>query len=116
MSITFVAITGLTAIANLAAAAIDFLRAQRVVDNMTKYGVPHSWLVPLGALKAAGGLGLLAGIAVPLLGTAAALGLVLYFVGAVITVVCSRWYSHIPLPAAFLLLAVGALVVRLAEG
>ena len=115
MSITFVAIIGLTAIANLAAAAVDFLRVQWVVDNMTKYGVPHSWLVPLGALKAAGGVGLLAGIAVPPLGAAAALGLVLYFVLAVITVVRSRWYSHLPFPAAFLLLAVGALVVRLAE-
>jgi hypothetical protein len=116
MSITFVAITGLTAIANLAAAAVDFLRVQWVVDNMTKYGVPHSWLLPLGALKAAGGIGLIVGVAAPLLGTAAALGLVLYFVGAVITVVRSRWYSHIPFPAAFLLLAVGALVCRLAEG
>ena len=116
MSIAFVAITGITAIANLAAATVDFLRAKWVVDNMTKYGVPHSWLVPLGALKAAGGLGLLAGIAVPPLGAAAALGLVLYFVLAVITVVRSRWYSHIPFPAAFLLLAVGALAVRLAEG
>jgi DoxX-like protein len=116
MSITFVVITGMAAIANLAAAAVDFLRVQWVTDNMTKYGVPHSWLFALGALKAAGGVGLLAGIAVPLLGAAAALGLVLYFVLAVITVVRSRWYSHIPFPAAFLLLAVGALVVRLAEG
>src|SRR5919106_3983210 len=101
MSITFVAITGLAAIADLAAAAVDFLRVQWVVDNMTKYGVPHSWLFPLGALKAAGGIGLIVGVAAPLLGTAAALGLVLYFVGAVITVVRSRWYSHIPFPAAF---------------
>jgi DoxX-like protein len=116
MSTTFIAVTVVAAAANLAAAAVDFLRAQWVVDNMTKYGVPHSWLVPLGALKAAGGLGLLAGIAVPLLGAAAALGLVLYFIGAVVAVVRSRWYSHIPAPAAFLLLAVGALVVRLAEG
>ena len=116
MSITFVAITGLAAIANLAAAAVDFLRAKWVVDNMTKYGIPHSWLFPLGALKAAGAMGLILGAAVPLLGTVAALGLVLYFVGAVITVVRARWYSHIPAPAAFLLLAVGALVVRLAEG
>ena len=116
MSITFIAMTSLTAIANLAAAAVDFLRVQWVVDNMTKYGVPHSWLLPLGALKAAGGIGLLVGIAVPWLGAAATLGLVLYFVLAIIAVVKSGWYSHIPFPAAFLLLAVGALVVRLAEG
>jgi hypothetical protein len=116
MSTTFIAVTGVAAAANLAAAAVDFLRAQWVLGNMTKYGVPHSWLFPLGALKAAGGIGLLVGIAVPWLGSAAALGLALYFVLAVITVVRSGWYSHVPAPTVFLLLAVGALVGRLAEG
>ncbi|MET7861976.1 DoxX family protein [Micromonospora taraxaci] len=46
--------------------------------------VPHSWLPRLGAALAAGSLGLLAGFAVPLLGTLAAAGLVLYFVGALV--------------------------------
>lgn len=115
MSTTLVLVTGLAAAANIAAAAVDFLRVQWVVDNMTKYGTPHSWLFALGAVKAAGAIGLLVGIAVPLIGAAAALGLVLYFVGAVITVVRARWYSHIAFPAAFLLLATSALVVRLVE-
>jgi len=44
--------------------------------------VPRSWLPVLGTLLAAGSLGLLAGFAVPLLGTLAAIGLVLYFIGA----------------------------------
>jgi hypothetical protein len=38
----------------------------------------------VGVLLAAGSLGLLAGFAVPLLGTLAAAGLVLYFLGALI--------------------------------
>ncbi|MDG4836516.1 DoxX family protein [Micromonospora sp. WMMD967] len=46
--------------------------------------VPHSWLPRLGAALAAGSLGLLAGFAVPLIGTLAAAGLVLYFVGALV--------------------------------
>ncbi|GLZ57811.1 DoxX family protein [Micromonospora sp. NBRC 107095] len=46
--------------------------------------VPRSWLPWLGMALAAGSLGLLAGFAVPLLGTFAAAGLVLYFVGALI--------------------------------
>ena len=46
--------------------------------------VPRSWVPVLGALLAAGSLGLLAGFAVPLLGILAAVGLVLYFVGALI--------------------------------
>jgi hypothetical protein len=46
--------------------------------------VPRSWVPRLGVALAAGSLGLLAGFAVPLLGTLAAAGLVLYFVGALI--------------------------------
>ncbi|MBG6102622.1 hypothetical protein IW249_003036 [Micromonospora vinacea] len=47
-------------------------------------GVPRSWVPRLGVALAAGSLGLLAGFAVPLLGTLAASGLVLYFIGALI--------------------------------
>jgi hypothetical protein len=46
--------------------------------------VPRSWVPLLGVCLAAGSAGLLAGFAVPLLGTLAAAGLVLYFVGALI--------------------------------
>ncbi|WP_406059210.1 DoxX family protein [Micromonospora sp. NBC_00860] len=47
-------------------------------------GVPRLWVPRLGVALAAGSLGLLAGFAVPLLGTLAASGLVLYFIGALI--------------------------------
>jgi hypothetical protein len=40
-------------------------------------------MVPLGTLLASGAVGLLTGFAVPALGTAAAIGLVLYFICAV---------------------------------
>jgi hypothetical protein len=46
--------------------------------------VPRSWVPVLGLFLAAGSLGLLAGFAVPLLGTLAAAGLVLYFFGALV--------------------------------
>ncbi|MEH0935482.1 DoxX family protein [Micromonospora psammae] len=46
--------------------------------------VPRSWLPVLGMVLAAGSSGLLAGFAVPLLGTLAAAGLVLYFLGALV--------------------------------
>jgi DoxX-like family len=115
MAPSFVIVTGLTAAANIAAAAVDFRRARWVLANMTSYGVPHSWLVPLGAAKLAGALGLLVGIAVPVVGLAAALGLVLYFVGAAIAVVRARRYSHLLFPGVFLLLAAASLALRLAE-
>jgi hypothetical protein len=115
MYTAYVVTAAVAAAANTAAATVDFARAGWILDNMTKYGVPHSWLFPLGALKVAGALGLLVGIAVPLIGIAAAVGLVLFFLGAIVTVTRSHWYSHIPYPAMFLLLASGALVVRLAS-
>ncbi len=51
------------------------------------YGILHSWLYSLGAPKAAGAVGLLIGIGVPLIGVSASVGLVGYFIGAIITVV-----------------------------
>lgn len=46
--------------------------------------LPSSWNPRLGGTLAAGSLGLLAGFVVPVLGTLASLGLVLYFIGAFI--------------------------------
>jgi hypothetical protein len=46
--------------------------------------IPRSWVPVLGALLAAGSLGLLAGFAVPVVGTLAAACLALYFTGALV--------------------------------
>jgi DoxX-like protein len=78
MFTAFIIVTVFTAAANTYAAIVDFRRPQWVLDNMTKWGGSHSWLFTLGALKAAGALGLLIGIGVPLIGVAAAVGLVLF--------------------------------------
>jgi hypothetical protein len=67
----------------------------------------------LGALKAAGALGLLVDIGMPLIGTAAAIGLVLFFVGAIVTHLRARDYSF-GLAVVFLGLAMTALALRLA--
>ncbi|MEV4622051.1 DoxX family protein [Asanoa sp. NPDC049573] len=57
----------------------DYPRAQLDMKRL-----PHSWMPRLGTVLAAGSVGLLAGFAVPLLGTLASVGLVLYFAGALI--------------------------------
>ena len=114
MFTAYIAVTIFTAAANTYAAIVDFRRPQWVVDNITKCGGSHSWLFPLGALKAAGVLGLLVCIGVPQIGVAAAIGLVLFFVGAIAVVIRARWYSHPPWPSTYLLLAVGSLALRLA--
>ncbi|MGH1564606.1 DoxX family protein [Mumia sp. DW29H23] len=73
-----------------------------VVDNLRQYRVPERWWVRLGLLKALGALGLLVGLVVPAVGVAAAVGLVLYFVGAILTVCRARAYTHLPFPILYL--------------
>jgi hypothetical protein len=64
-----------------------------VLINMAKVGVPESWITILGILTAAGALGLLVGIFSPVIGIAAAIGLVLFFVAAIVTHLRSRDFS-----------------------
>lgn len=96
-------------------AMVDFTRRKFVLINMAKLGLSESWLPMLGSLKAAGAVGLLLGlIGVPLIGTAAAIGLVLFFVGAIITHLRARDHS-VGFAAVCLLLAVAVLVLDLAS-
>ena len=81
----YIIATVVAAAANIYGAANGFIRPKWLLGNMSKLGVPESWLPILGVLKAAGALGLLVGIGVPQIGIAAASGLTLFFVGAVIT-------------------------------
>jgi DoxX-like family len=113
MFAAYIVVTIFTVAANIFAATVDFRRPQWVLNNMTKWGGRHSWLLPLGVLKAAGALGLLIGIGLHFVGVAAGFGLALFFVGAITVVVRARWYSHLPWPTTYLLLAVGSLVLRL---
>jgi len=114
MFIAYVVVTLLAAAANIFSATVDFIRYKQVLINMAKAGVSESSITTLGILKAAGAIGLLFGIGVPLIGTAAAIGLILFFVGAIITHLRAHDYSF-GLAVAFLLLAVAALVLRLAS-
>ncbi|GAA2760724.1 DoxX family protein [Actinopolymorpha rutila] len=79
-----------------------FMHAKWVVGSLAEYGVPRSWWPWLGTAKAAGAVGLVVGLFVPFVGVAAGVGLILYFVGALITVVRARSYAHIPYPLLFL--------------
>src|SRR5262245_18938702 len=96
MSIAYVIVTLVAAALAAFSAACVFAHASWVVQPLVDYGIPRSWWPWLGAAKAAGALGLVVGLFVPVVGILAAGGLVLYFTGAVITVVRAHWYSHIP--------------------
>jgi hypothetical protein len=114
MIAAYVVATLLAVAVNAWAATLDFIRSKRVLGDMTRLGVPHSWLFSLGALKVAGALGLLVGIGVPWIGVVAGVGLVLFFAGAIVAHLRVRWYAALPFPAGFLLLAAGSLALRLA--
>jgi hypothetical protein len=93
MFFAYIVVTVLAAVANVFSATLDFIRYKQILINMAKVGVSESWLTTFGVLKAAGALGLLAGIRVPLIGIAAAIGLVLFFIAAIITHLRGRDYS-----------------------
>ncbi|MFD9943769.1 DoxX family protein [Nonomuraea sp. NPDC059023] len=111
MFTAYVVVVVVAAACNFAAAAVDFARAKWVLVNMDKYGVPRSWITWLGVAKAAGAVGLLAGLAVPAIGIAAAAGLVLFFAGAVFAVARARVLAHLPFPGTFLVLAAACLAL-----
>ncbi len=113
MFIAYIVVTVLAAAANAFSATLDFIRYKQILINMARVGVPESWITMLGILKAAAALGLMVGIGVPLIGMAAATGLILFFVAAIITHLRARDYSF-GLAFVFLLLAVAALILRLA--
>jgi len=93
MFIFYIVATILAAAANIFSATLDFIRYKPILINMAKVGVPESWITALGILTAAGALGLLIGIGVPAVGIAAAVGLVLFFIGAIITHLRGHDYS-----------------------
>jgi hypothetical protein len=82
MTAAYVAATAVTAFACAFAAYMNFVRHEFVIAVADAVQVPRSWMLPLGTLLAAAAVGLLLGFAVPLIGTAAAVGLVLYFLCA----------------------------------
>ena len=114
MFAAYLTVTLLAAAANIFSATCDFVRYKQVSIAMARAGVPESWMTTLGILKAAGALGLLVGINLPLVGAAAAIGLTLFFIAAIIIHVRARDHSFGP-AIVFLLLAAGALALRFAK-
>jgi DoxX-like protein len=114
MSTTLVVVTVIAAALVGFSAVSVFLRAAWVMRPLADYGVPGSWSPWLGMAKAAGALGLLVGLFVPVIGVLAGIGLVLYFAGAVITVLRARWYSHILFPLVYVAPVIAFLVLKLA--
>jgi hypothetical protein len=75
-------------------------------------GVPLGLMPVLAALEIAGGLGLVVGMFRPKIGVAAGIGLVCYFVGAIVAHVRVADWAGISAPITPLLMAVAALTFR----
>ncbi|MEW6471122.1 MAG: DoxX family protein [Actinomycetota bacterium] len=115
MSSAYVVITIVAIAATGFIAVADLVRAEFVLANCARVRVPESWLTTLGLLKGAGSVGLLLGLlGVPLVGPAAAIGLTLFFVGAIATHLRARNYA-LHFPGAYLVLASSSFLLNLAS-
>ncbi len=112
MHIAYVMVTIAAALANSYAAVLNFAGAESVKVVADEVRVAQKWMIPFGILLASGAAGLLAGFAVPVLGTAAAIGLVVYFTCAVSAHIRVR-DPKVAGAVSFLVMAVAALVVSL---
>ncbi|MGI5219417.1 DoxX family protein [Nocardia sp. CA-290969] len=105
-------IIAITVFINAAMAIADLVDAEFVQKTSGEVGLPPSWIPKLGVVKLAGALGLLVGALVfPILGIAAAAGLVLFFVLAVATHIRARVFYNIFWPLGYLAFAVASFVL-----
>ena len=115
MFVAYVVVTVITIVANAGIAVADLRRAQFVLANSAEVGVPESWVPLLAALKMAGAAGLLIGLlGVRFLGVAAAVGLILFFTGALIAHLRARVFHNLHYPGTYWLLAIASLALALA--
>ncbi|WP_223691935.1 DoxX family protein [Leifsonia poae] len=108
----FLLLTILCIVANGATAIATFARAKFVVANLGDVDLDPARIPLLAALQAAGAVGLLLGLlGVPFIGVAAAGGLVVFFIGAVVVHLRSGAFRSLPSPVLFLALAIATFVV-----
>ncbi|MFE2880125.1 DoxX family protein [Streptomyces roseus] len=113
MFIAYAVAAGLLALVLTSSAVLTLQRNEAITASMRKVQVPDSWGPRLAAVKAAGAAGLVAGLWVTPLGVAAAVGVTLYFIGAVISHLRVKDYELAP-AAVLALVAAAALILRIA--
>ncbi|MFD9727992.1 DoxX family protein [Streptomyces sp. NPDC059072] len=112
MFIAYAVVGLLLALALTASATFTLQRNDQIVANMRKVQVPDAWLPRLAGLKAAGAIGLVVGVWVTPLGVAAAIGVTLYFIGAVVAHLRVKDYELAP-AAVLTLVAAATLALRI---
>ncbi|MEC3951998.1 DoxX family protein [Nocardia sp. CDC153] len=92
-----------------------FTRKQFVVEPLEQYSVPASWWNWLALAKSAGALGLIVGFFLPPIGIAAAICLVLYFLGASATSIRAGHAASAIFPVLYLVPAAATMALQLAK-
>ena len=112
MFAAYVCVIAITIVLNAVAVFADLTQAKWMLAGFTQIHVPRSLVPLLAALKAAGAVGLLAGLlGIWVLGVAAATGLVLFFVGAVAIHLRTRAFGTLPPTLVYLAFAVASLAL-----
>ncbi|SDD37195.1 DoxX family protein [Glycomyces harbinensis] len=114
MFVAFVVVTAVTIACNAVESVANFMGAEWVKRNSRAVGVPDSWLPFLGFVKGAAAAGLAVGLFWRPLGIAAAVGLVVFFVLAMVAHVRARVFGNIAGPVLFLALSVATLWLMIA--
>ncbi|HEX2314515.1 MAG TPA: DoxX family protein [Thermomonospora sp.] len=114
MFIAYAVVAVLLAVVLSVSGYAKLTRMPRLVKELTALGVPLGLFPFLAACEIAGALGLLAGLRYGPLGIAAATGVVLYFVGAVITHLRRSDFRGLPNATVILVFALAALILRTA--
>jgi DoxX-like family len=114
MSLAATAATALLAALLAFAALRKLTHGEQVVEEYARAGVPEDKLDYLALVLLAGAGGLVLGLAWAPIGVAAAIAVSVYFVVAIGFHIRAGDAEHLPTPAAMELIAVAALVLRLA--
>ena len=111
MYIAAAVVSALFAAALLISARSKLVKSEAVIAGMAKVGVPADKLWLLGAAEIAGAVGLVVGLLWWPIGVAAAIGLILYFLGAIASHLRVRDKAITP-ATVLLIVAVAALTLR----
>lgn len=112
MFIAYAIVAIVLSLALLGSAAGKLTKNPKATEALAAVGVPEARWPVLAGLEVAGAIGLIIGLWVPALGVAAGIGVVLYFIGAVVAHLRAD-DSNLGPALALGLVAVAAVVLRL---
>ena len=102
MKITMILFSSILALAVVVSGAVKLRKSPQVIEGMAHVGVTETQVPMLAGLEILGGLGLLVGFGVTIFGRLGAIGLALYFAGAVVAHVRIKDAFKVMAPAFFL--------------